>query len=230
MIVIQHVAPEGPALLAEVARAAGVAVEVVRVDQGAPVPRALPPEASLVVLGGPMAVYEAARHPWMADEQALLRAAVAAGAPVLGICLGSQLLAAAHGAAVRPSGGQELGFHDVTLAADGDALFGGLPQTFAPMHWHGDVFELPRGAVALASSAKTAVQAYRVGDCAWGVLFHPEADAAWVAGCARAFADELRGHGVDPDALAAAAPAGCAAAAPVARAVLERFVDLSLSP
>ena len=225
MIVIQHVAPEGPALLGEVAAAAGISVEVVRVDRGERVPHRLEADA-LVVLGGPMAVYEAAQHPWMADEQALLRATVAAGAPVLGVCLGSQQLAAAFGAAVRPSGGQEIGFHDVTIDADGDALFGGLPRTFAPVHWHGDVFELPCGAVALASSARTAVQAYRLGARAWGVLFHPEADAAWVTGCARAFADELRGHGVDPDALAAAAPAGCAAIEPIARAVLERFVNL----
>jgi GMP synthase (glutamine-hydrolysing) len=226
MIVIQHVAPEGPAVLAEVAAAAGVAVEIVRVDRGAPIPSAIPPDTSLVVLGGPMAVYEAARHPWMAAEQALLRAAVGAGAPVLGICLGSQQLAAAFGGAVRPSGGQEIGFHDVTLSADGDPIFSGLPRTFAPVHWHGDVFELPRGAVALASSARTAVQAYRLDARAWGVLFHPEADAAWVGGCARAFADELRAHGVDPDALAASAAAGCAAMRPVARAMLERFVSL----
>jgi GMP synthase-like glutamine amidotransferase len=227
MTVIQHVAPEGPALLGEVAAAAGVAVDIIRVDRGEAIPRAVP--GALVVLGGPMAVYEAAQHPWLADEQALLRAAVVAGAPVLGICLGSQQLAAAFGADVRPSGGQEIGFHEVTIDphADDDALFGGLPRAFAPVHWHGDVFELPRGAVALASSARTAVQAYRLGARAWGVLFHPEADAAWVAGCARAFADELREHGVDPDALAAAAPAGCAAAADIAREILARFVRLS---
>jgi GMP synthase (glutamine-hydrolysing) len=147
---------------------------------------------------------------------ALVRATVAADAPTLGICLGSQLLAAAHGAEVRRSGRMELGFHDVTLTdhATGDPLFAAAPRTFAPMHWHGDVFDLPRGAIALASSAMTAHQAFRLGARAWGLLFHLEVDEAW-----------LEATQIDPSVLRAHAPSALAAVEAVSRTVLTRFLS-----
>jgi GMP synthase (glutamine-hydrolysing) len=223
ILVVQHVACEDPGLLVELARDRGHTLELVAPFRGAPIPAALSADA-LVILGGPMGVYEAARHPHLVDEQALARAAVASGRPVLGICLGSQLLAAAHGATVAPTGRQEIGFHPVTVLAD-DPLFAGIAAPFAPLHWHGDAFALPAGAVALASSAQTPLQAFRLGARAWGCLFHLEATPAWVAACAAEFGDELRGHGIDPAALVAAAPAACAALAPIARTVLGRWLD-----
>jgi GMP synthase (glutamine-hydrolysing) len=182
----------------------------------------------LIVLGGPMGVYEVDAHPHLAAEMALLRDAVAAGAPVLAICLGSQLLAAAHGADVRASGRQEIGFHEVTLgpAAADDPLFAGAPARFAPMSWHGDVFTLPAGAVPLAASAMTPLQGFRLGARAWGLLFHLEVTPAWVDACTAAFGDELRGHAIDPEALRAAAPAACGAVAELARTVLGRWLAL----
>jgi GMP synthase-like glutamine amidotransferase len=216
--VIQHVPYEGPALIADVAAARGVALDVIHPYRGDAIPREAPD--ALIVLGGPMGVYEADAHPHLRDEMALVRATVARGTPTLGICLGSQLLAAAHGADVRPSGGLELGFHDVTLtdhAAD-DLLFADAPRTFAPMHWHGDVFDLPRGAIALASSAMTPLQAYRLGARAWGLLFHLEVTPDWISACAP--------HAADPDALRSGAVASCAAVNATARAVLDRFFKL----
>jgi GMP synthase (glutamine-hydrolysing) len=227
-LVVQHVPYEGPALLAELAAAHGATLDVIHPYRGDPVPPALGAHDALIVLGGPMGVYEADRHPHLRDEMALLRASVAAGAPVLGICLGSQLLAAAHGADVRASGRQEIGFHDVTLARDAadDPLFAGAPRTITPMHWHGDVFELPRGAIALASSAMTTHQAFRLAPRAWGVLFHLEVTPAWIQECSTAFEDELRAHAIDPDVLRASAVAGCAAMNATAREVLGRFFKL----
>ena len=110
VIVLQHAPYEGPARLDAFAREAGVALDIVHGYRGDAIPSSLGAARGLIVLGGPMGVYEAASHPWMEGEMALARAAVASGAPVLGICLGSQLLAAAHGADVRPSGQQEIGF------------------------------------------------------------------------------------------------------------------------
>ncbi|MCE9573680.1 MAG: gamma-glutamyl-gamma-aminobutyrate hydrolase family protein [Deltaproteobacteria bacterium] len=222
ILVIQHVACEGPALLAELAAARGHSLAIVAPFRGEPIPPTLDADA-LVLLGGPMGVYEADRHPHLGDEQALARAAVASGRPVLGICLGSQLLAAAHGAAVVPTGRQEIGFYPIAIAGD-DPLFAGIAGC-TPLHWHGDAFALPDGAVALASSALTPLQAYRLGANAWGLLFHLEATPAWVEACATEFADELRGHGIDPQALIDAAPAACAALAPVAAQVLGRWLD-----
>jgi GMP synthase (glutamine-hydrolysing) len=135
--------------------------------------------AGALVMGGPMNVDEVDRHPGLATTRAWLTAAVAREMPLLGICLGSQLLARALGAAVVPGERKEIGFHAVTVEDPSDPVLGGLAPSARVLHWHGDVFELPPGATHLASSELTAHQAFRRGN-AWGVLFHPEADAALV--------------------------------------------------
>jgi GMP synthase (glutamine-hydrolysing) len=135
--------------------------------------------AGALVMGGPMNVDETDRHPGLAATRHWLAEAVRRGMPVLGICLGAQLLARALGAAVVPGGRKEVGFHDVVVDDPADPLLGGLAPGARVLHWHGDVFELPAGATHLASSALTVHQAFRLGS-AWGVLFHPEADLALV--------------------------------------------------
>jgi GMP synthase (glutamine-hydrolysing) len=120
--------------------------------------------------------------------------------PVLGICLGSQLLATVLGAEVKKGERPEIGFHEVTLKAAGDLLLGALPEKIAPLHWHGDVFDLPFGAERLASSEQTAVQAYRKG-AAWGLLFHLEAGGDQVEAMARDFGHEVTKASVDVAAL-----------------------------
>ncbi len=143
---------------------------------------ALPNHAAVsgaVVMGGPMNVDEAERYPQLAEERAWLAEAVGLGMPVLGICLGAQLLARALGAAVRPGDGAEIGFAPVQVRDPDDPVLGALAPRTSVLHWHGDVFDLPAGATPLASSEATPLQAFRHGN-AWGVLFHPEADVALV--------------------------------------------------
>jgi GMP synthase (glutamine-hydrolysing) len=135
--------------------------------------------AGAVFMGGPMNVDEVDLHPALASEREWLAEAVRRQVPVLGICLGAQLLARALGAAVRPGEGQEIGFAPVEVFDPGDPILGALAPGTMVLHWHGDVFDLPEGATALARSALTELQAFRLG-CAWGVLFHPEADVALV--------------------------------------------------
>ncbi len=135
--------------------------------------------AGALVMGGPMNVDETDRHPGLATTRDWLAEAVRREMPVLGICLGAQLLARALGAAVVPGERKEIGFHEVTVADPADPILGGLAPGARVLHWHGDVFDLPDGATHLASSALTAHQAFRLGN-AWGVLFHPEADLALV--------------------------------------------------
>jgi len=231
VLVLQHVACESPGLFVELAAEAGIALDVLHPYAGDPVPRDLEERgaSALLVLGGPMGVYDVARHPHLADEMQLLRATVARDRPVLAICLGSQLLAAAHGADVRASGRQEIGFHEIALAAgaDDDPLFAGTAARFTPMSWHGDVFALPAGATPLASSAMTPLQGFRLGARAWGLLFHLEVTPAWVDACTGAFGDELRGHAIDPTRLRDEAPAACAEVAGIARTVLGRWLAMA---
>ncbi|HKC60150.1 MAG TPA: type 1 glutamine amidotransferase, partial [Myxococcales bacterium] len=142
VLVVQHEPFEGPGTLGETL--SGCELRLVRTFAGDPVPARLA-EDGLVVLGGGMGVYEADRHPYLREEMRLLEAAVREGLPVLGICLGSQLLAAARGGSVVKAPRKEIGWFEVDLlpGATDDALFAGAPASFAAFHWHGDAFALP---------------------------------------------------------------------------------------
>ena len=136
--------------------------------------------AGVIPLGGAMSVLDAERLPYLDAERLLLREAVERAVPVLGICLGGQLLASALGAAVRPNTRPEAGWLDVrpTAHAAGDALLGHLSAPTPVYQWHVDVFDIPAGAVRLATSELSPNQAFRHGDRSWGLQFHPEVDLA----------------------------------------------------
>jgi GMP synthase (glutamine-hydrolysing) len=147
----------------------------------------LPPPAevsAVIVLGGTMGVCDEDDFPFLAPLKRFMRAAAEAGTPLLGICLGGQLLAEALGGEVRSRHQGEKGLQAIHLTADGqsDPLFTGLPATFTAFEWHNDSFCVPPGALHLAASAGCRGQAFRRRN-AWGVQFHPEVDreivAAW---------------------------------------------------
>jgi len=192
LLVIQHTPVEGLGRLEGILRREQIDVQWIRPD-AAVSPADLQGVSGVVVLGGPMGVYELDRHPRLADEKRLIEAALRSELPLLGICLGSQLLASVLGSDVRPGPQKELGWYDVMCEPDAahDALFSQLPPRFAALHWHGDIFELPKAAVPLARSALTQRQAFRYGPNAYGLLFHLEADAAQVRAMCHAFADEV---------------------------------------
>jgi GMP synthase (glutamine-hydrolysing) len=225
--VLQHAEPEVPGMIADVLAARGVEEDRVRSYAGEPVPGSMDGRGGLVVMGGPMGVYEQDRYPYLRDEIRLIGEAIGSGLPVLGVCLGSQLLAAALGANVAP-GRREIGWHRVTLtgAAAEDPLWRGLGRTFDPFHWHGDAFELPAGAVSLAASERTACQAFRHGSGAYGFLFHMEMDETMVRAMVGTFRDELAAAGENAAAVLDRTPAGVRAMSPVARTVFQRWSDL----
>jgi GMP synthase (glutamine-hydrolysing) len=194
VLVVQHEPFEGPGTLA--AALSSCELRLVRTFAADPVPRELR-EEGLLVLGGGMGVYEADRHPHLRDEMRLLARAFQLDRPILGICLGSQLLAAALGGEVGKAPRKEIGWYGVELlpGARNDALFEGVPRSFTALHWHGDAFTLPPGAVPLAASSMTPLQAFRAGQHSWGVQFHLETDAQVLEAMLASGESELREAG-----------------------------------
>lgn len=137
-----------------------------------------------LVLGGEQSVREIDGCEYLRREVELLRAAVDAGVPVLGVCLGGQLLAHALGGEVDRMEKRMVSWAEVARlpAADGDPLFGDLPPRFRALHWNEDAFTLPPGGTELLTRAGSGAEAFRAGACAWGIQFHPEADSAALEG------------------------------------------------
>jgi GMP synthase (glutamine-hydrolysing) len=201
-LIVEHAEHEGAGLIGAELAAGGVALDVRRVWAGDTLPR--PDGYDLVlVLGGAMSAWEDTAHPHLADEAAMLAAASRAGQLTVGICLGSQLLARGLGARVHRGPAPEIGLYPIALTDEGRAspLVAGLDGATL-FHWHSDTFTLPAGAIHLASSAKFAHQAFRVGARTFGVQFHPECDRAMRQDWAQRGEDELRAAGIDPAWLA----------------------------
>lgn len=163
--------------------ATGRSYRVVAAHGGEPLPEPTGFSA-VIVLGGEMGVYQTREYPFLERVGELMRKAVSEGVPLLGICLGGQLLAQALGGKVSsPSPNAERGILEVTLTGEGerDPLFYGLSTSFTTFQQHNDSFSLPGGAVLLAISRACPVQAFRFGKNAYGVQFHPEVDRAIVS-------------------------------------------------
>jgi GMP synthase (glutamine-hydrolysing) len=195
-----------------------------------PAPEADGFEASFV-FGGEMNVDEEDAHPWLREEKRVIAQLIERGTPLLGVCLGSQLVAEAAGAVVRRADEPEIGWYEVALTAEGEAdeLLGVLPGRFDSFQYHHYEWLLPPGAVALARS-ELALQAFRLGERpAWGVQFHPEVTepdlGSWL--------DDWRGDpgavatGLDPEAIRAESAGKIGAWNDAGRALSARFLELS---
>ncbi len=172
---LQHADFEDLGCIAPWLAAQGHAVSGTRLYAGEIAPEAATFDA-LIVMGGPMNIYEYERHPWLRAEKALIRSAADAGKRVLGICLGAQLLADVLGGAVTRNAQSEIGWFPLHLTAAGRAspLFADLPERFTGFHWHGDTYALPPGAECLAASEACAQQAFALGGQLLGLQFHLE--------------------------------------------------------
>jgi GMP synthase-like glutamine amidotransferase len=171
---IQHVPYEPPAHIATWAERRDIGLSVARVFADEPLPAPDDIEG-LVVMGGPMGVADAEKLPWMLDEQRLIEAVLHAGKPVMGVCLGAQLVARVLGARVHRNRFQEIGWFRVEATAEGrDHARFPIRAGLVPFHWHGDTFDLPRGAVHLARSAGCEQQAFAWGDRVLALQFHLE--------------------------------------------------------
>jgi len=149
----------------------------------------------LIVMGGPMSVHDERTHPWLGDEKKFIRSVIDAGKPVLGICLGAQLLAEVLGAKVYPNDHREIGWFPIMRAADSkpSALAKVFPDSLDAFHWHGDTFDLPEGALRLASSEACANQGFIWNEQVVGLQFHLETTRANAEALIAHCSDELDG-------------------------------------
>lgn len=177
---IHHLERPSAGLAGEVLREAGVELDERDLRRGDPLPD-LDRIEGVISFGGEQSLREIERYPYLESELGLLRSAVERGLPLLGICLGGQLLARATGGSVERLPRRMIGWPEVTplAAAVGDPLFGALPQTQPVLHWNEDYFTVPDGAEEMLSRAGPGGEAIRVGLRAWGIQFHPEADQ-WI--------------------------------------------------
>ncbi len=183
LLVFQHAAQEPLGTLDPHLRREGFRIRYVNFARQPDARPALDGYDALIVLGGPMNVDQADRFPHLEHEVRVMREALDQGRPVLGICLGAQLLAHALGGHVGRASAPEIGWHDVAVsdAAGTDPLLGHFAGVERVFQWHGDTFELASGATHLASSERCTNQAFRAGDAAWGLQFHLEVDQPMIA-------------------------------------------------
>ena len=187
--VLQHVPFEGLGSIAAWLAAQRADVGITRLFAGDPVPRA-DRTGALIALGGPMSVNDEDALPWLRPEKQLVRDTVARGTPVLGVCLGAQLIASALGARVYRGAAREIGWFPV-YGVPGVTPSFQLPSETLVFHWHGETFDLPAGAVRLAGSTACANQAFQVGRNVVALQFHLETTPAGVEALVEHCRDEL---------------------------------------
>ncbi len=203
VLFIQHGETDRPGLLEEALRGGGVEMLVAHPYKGEDLPETLSGFHGLAVGGGSQGAYEIGKYPYLQRECDLIREAAHSEKPVMGLCLGAQLMASALGAPVQPGPQREIGFFPVTLdpIARYDPLWCDLPTDFVTTHWHGDVFDLPAAGMRLGSSALTPNQLFRYGRGLYGLQFHLEMTPEIFEEMVADSRDYLTESGADPDRL-----------------------------
>lgn len=221
-ICLQHVSFEGPGAFASSLSTRRVSLERYLVPKDG-----LPKDAGdlLIVMGGPMSVNDPEQ--WIDEETAFIRSALRADKPVIGVCLGSQLMAKALGGTVRPGKALEIGMTPVRLTGDGkkDPVFGTGPETFDVFEWHGEIFDLPNECVSLASSEIAPLQAFRYGGRAYGLLFHLEMEEGGIDSLCRECVSDLGKAGLTASHVKLMATPHL----PQLHAMADRFIDYLLT-
>ena len=187
---LQHIAFEGPAGIADWIERRGDTWNSVPLHAGAPLPELATVDA-IVVLGGPMNIYQYRDHPWLRAEARFIEAGLAAGKKVIGVCLGAQILANLLGSRVFQNPEREIGWYPVQFTEEARALLPALPEFQTVLHWHGDTFDLPPDAVRLAASEACPEQGFLYRKQALALQFHLEMTPETVAEIAEGCRDEL---------------------------------------
>jgi GMP synthase-like glutamine amidotransferase len=182
ILIVKHVEQEGAGKIEDFFRADGWDLTTVELGKGQSLPASLDDIGAMVILGGPMNVYEEERYPFLKDEDKLITRALVEEIPLLGICLGAQLLAKACGASVTKAPVKEAGYYPVETTVEGarDRLFKGFEKELIVFQWHEDTFEIPEGGILLVEGPTCTNQAFRVGSSGYGLQFHIEVTPAMV--------------------------------------------------
>jgi GMP synthase (glutamine-hydrolysing) len=228
ILVLQHQTCEPLGAIEPALQRANHTIRVIQTQHGQAVPQDIEGSVGLIIMGGPMGVYEQDRYSFLGDEIRLIQHALKREIPILGICLGAQLLAAALGSPVRPGQKKEIGWHPVMLTSEAavDPLWQDIPATFTGFHWHGDFFEKPHGAVSLASSALTPCQAFRYGAAVYGLQFHIEVTETMIQDWVTLFVGELTETNTDPATILEGIPRYLTPMHEIAQTVFDRWAQL----
>lgn len=175
VLILKHAEIERPGLIEDFLMQQEIPYQTIDLYLNTPLPT---PDgfSHLIILGGPMNVYEEERYPFLKSEDLFIKETIQRGKSILGICLGAQLIAKALGARVFKAPVREIGWYDVSLTKVGaqDPLFSNLPEIFPVFQWHEDTFEMPKGGKWIATSNPVSHQAFRYGENAYGLQFHLE--------------------------------------------------------
>ena len=228
VLVLQHADPEHPGLILEALRNVGAQVKTIRTDLAQPAPPSLDAYAGLIIMGGPQSVYEEDKYPYLRAEKQLARQAIDNNIPLLGVCLGSQVIADVLGSEVHPGPAPEIGWKPVRRSeqAANNPILSALPETFTPLHWHGDIYDLPKSATPIASSEMTATQGFTYNQNVYALLFHLEMTEQQITEMAAQFPEDIRRANLEPATLLSQTPANAAALKPIATKIFTRWAAL----
>lgn len=193
-LIIQHTPSEGGGLFEKILKEKDWTREILPLYQGKGLPGSMGPYDLVLIMGGPMSANDEEKHPFLKKELPFIRQVLKLGKPVLGICLGAQLMAKSLGARVYPGPHKEIGWYflNQTPAARSDPLFSLLDSSFLVFQWHGETFDLPNGAIGLAGNQAYPQQAFRFGDWAYGLQFHFEVTESMIKTWLSLWADEIK--------------------------------------
>jgi GMP synthase-like glutamine amidotransferase len=194
VLIVKHIAIEGPGLIENCLSHEKIPYQILSLESNLHLPK-LDNLTHIVILGGPMNVYEEDRYPFLKNEDLFVKEAIQRGKVVLGICLGAQLIAKALGAKVFKAPVKEIGWYDVSLTETGssDPIFSNLPDTFPVFQWHEDTFEIPHAAKLIATSASVHNQAFHYGENTYGLQFHLEVTQEMILEWMKTYEEEFKG-------------------------------------
>ena len=224
-LVLRHVAFEGLGVLAPLLHDGDFTTRICEIGVDPFPAREIQSCDLLIVLGGPIGVYETDAYPWLLEETAAIGERLRAQKPTLGICLGAQLMAAALGAKVAPGLAKEIGYAPLSLTEEGRASPLAALEGVQALHWHGDAFELPAGAKRLAFTELCPNQAFSLGDTALALQFHAEVEPASLEAWLIGHTVELGKAGLDPRDLRTQAARHGAATADAGKILFGAWLD-----